>query len=218
MIQIVMLPVGIFQSNCYIVSCSDTGEGVIVDACDEADLILAEVNRLHVRISAVLETHAHIDHVSALPEVVAGLGAPVYMHREEVPVYESLGAQAVMFGLAAPKRVTIGRCLENGERIAVGKLSALVIHAPGHSPGSVCYHFADESPQRIFVGDVLFRGSIGRTDLPGGSYETIIHTLETVFLPLPDETIVYSGHGPETSVGQEKRFNPFLAPLARRSS
>lgn len=213
MIQVEMLPLGMFQSNCYIVSCSETGEGVIIDAGDEGEIILATVDRMHVRVKAILETHGHIDHVSALGEVVPALGVPVCMHKHEIPVYETIDHHATMFGLATPKRVTIDRLLEDGEEIPIGKLTAKVIHTPGHSPGSVSYHFPDESPPRIIVGDVLFKGSIGRTDLPGGSYGTIIETLINVFLPLPDDTIVYSGHGPETTIGEEKRFNPFLAPL-----
>ena len=115
-----------------------------------------------------------------------------------------------------PKTVSIDKTLEDGDEIQIGKLTAKVIHSPGHSPGSVCFYFANESPPRIIVGDVLFKGSIGRTDLPGGSYGTIMETLKNVFLPLPGETIVYSGHGPETTIEEEKRFNPFLAPLAQR--
>jgi glyoxylase-like metal-dependent hydrolase (beta-lactamase superfamily II) len=216
MIQVEMLPVGMFQSNCYIVSCSETREGVVIDAGDEGETILATIDRLQIRIKAILQTHAHIDHVAALDEVVPALGVPVYMHKDELQVYEALGHQANMFGLQAPRSVTIGKLLDDGDEIRIGNLTAKVIHAPGHGPGNACYHFADETPPRIFVGDVLFAGSIGRTDLPGGGYGTIVETLTNVFLPLPDDTIVYSGHGPETTIGVEKRTNPFLAPLANR--
>lgn len=215
MVNIQMLPVGMFQSNCYIVSCSDTGKGVIVDAGDEPETILAAVDEAHLVIEAVWTTHGHLDHVGALAGVVPALGVPVYMHRDEVDTYRALGHQASMFGLTAPKAVSVDRILETGEEIGFGNVTARVLHAPGHSPGSACFWFGDESPPRIIVGDVLFQGSIGRTDLPGGSYETMIETLRTVILPLPDETVVYSGHGPQTTVGDEKRFNPFLAPLAR---
>jgi glyoxylase-like metal-dependent hydrolase (beta-lactamase superfamily II) len=211
-----MLSLGMFQSNCFIVSCSETLEGVIVDAGDEGETILAAVDRSHLQIKAILETHAHLDHVGALAEVVPALGVPVCMHKDELKVYENIKPQSALFGLEAPKRVNVDKVLETGEKIHVGKLTAEVLHTPGHSPGSVSFYFADESPPRIFVGDVLFKGSIGRTDLPGGSYGTIVETLTNVFLPLPDETIVYSGHGPETTIGEEKQFNPFLGPLARR--
>ena len=214
MILIQMLPVGMFQSNCYIVSCSDTNEGVVIDAGDEGETILSAVDRSGVRITAILQTHAHLDHVGALDQVAPALAVPVCMHNDEVPVYERVEQQATMFGLGAPKRVPIDRMLEDGEKINIGNLTAKVVHAPGHSPGSVCFYFANETPPRIIVGDVLFKGSIGRTDLPGGDYGTIMNTLAGVFLPLSDDTIVYSGHGPETTIGEEKRFNPFLAPLA----
>lgn len=213
MILIQMLPVGMFQSNCYIVSCSDTNEGVVIDAGDEGETILSAVDRSGVRITAILQTHAHLDHVGALDQVAPALAVPVCMHKDEVPVYEGVGQQAMMFGLGAPKRVPVDRMLEDGEKINIGNLVAEVVHAPGHSPGSVCFYFANETPPRIIVGDVLFKGSIGRTDLPGGDYGTIMNTLAEVFLPLSDDTIVYSGHGPETTIGEEKRFNPFLSPL-----
>jgi glyoxylase-like metal-dependent hydrolase (beta-lactamase superfamily II) len=188
----------------------------VIDAGDEGEVILKTIDRLHINIIAILETHAHIDHVGALDEVQPALGVPVYMHKDELPTYDMLSQQAAMFGLKPPRSVTIDRTLKDGDEISIGKLTAKVLHAPGHSPGSICYYFGNESPPRIIVGDVLFKGSIGRTDLPGGSYGTIIETLTNVMLPLPDDTIVYSGHGPETTIGEEKRFNPFLAPLAQR--
>jgi glyoxylase-like metal-dependent hydrolase (beta-lactamase superfamily II) len=217
MIDIQMLPVGMFQSNCYIAGCSDTGKGVVIDAGDEAETILGAVERLKLDIEAVWTTHGHLDHVGALSEVIPALGVPMCMHREEVDTYRLLEHQASMFGLAAPKVVAVDRVLETGDIIGFGNVTAQVIHAPGHSPGSACFWFGDESPPRIVVGDVLFQGSIGRTDLPGGSYEVMMDTLRRVFLTLPDETVVYSGHGPHTTVGDEKRLNPFLAPLARES-
>jgi glyoxylase-like metal-dependent hydrolase (beta-lactamase superfamily II) len=179
-----------FQSNCYIVSCSDTNEGVVIDAGDEGETILSAVDRSGVRITAILQTHAHLDHVGALDQVAPALAVPVCMHKDEVPVYERVEQQATMFGLGAPKRVPIDRMLEDGEKINIGNLTAKVVHAPGHSPGSVCFYFANETPPRIIVGDVLFKGSIGRTDLPGGDYGTIMNTLAEVFLPLSDDTIV----------------------------
>jgi hydroxyacylglutathione hydrolase len=216
MIDIRTLSLGMFQSNCYIVSCGDTREAVVIDAGDEGEVILKTIDELHVNVTAILETHAHLDHVGALDEVKPALGVPVCMHKDDIPVYNTVGRQAAMFGLQPPRTVSIDRLLEDGEEIPIGRLTARVMHAPGHSPGSVCYYFGDQSPPRIIVGDLLFKGSIGRTDLPGGSYGTIIETLIRVILPLSDDTVVYSGHGPETTVGEEKRFNPFLAPLARR--
>ncbi len=215
MVNIEMIPVGMFQSNCFVVGCSDTGKGVIVDAGDEGETILAAVDRAHLQIEAVLTTHGHLDHVAALSEVIPALGVPMCMHKDELETYKHLGQQAAMFGLTAPKGVSVDRILETGEKISFGNVTAEVVHAPGHSPGSACFYFGEESPPRMIVGDVLFKGSIGRTDLPGGSYEVMMDTLKRVFLQLPDDTVVYSGHGPETTVGEEKRLNPFLAPIAR---
>jgi glyoxylase-like metal-dependent hydrolase (beta-lactamase superfamily II) len=215
MIDVEFLTVGPFQSNCYIVSCTETREAVIFDAGDEAARILDTVRSLGVRVQLIVNTHAHIDHVSALPEVAEELGVPVLMHRNEVPIYEIVPAQAAMFGVEAPGQVAIDRYVEDGDELRFGSVRGEFLLTPGHSPGSVCIHFAAASPPRLIAGDVLFRGSIGRTDLPGGDYDTIMRTLATRFIPLPGETVVYPGHGPATTIGEEKRTNPFLAPLAR---
>jgi glyoxylase-like metal-dependent hydrolase (beta-lactamase superfamily II) len=151
--------------------------------------------------------------VAALPDVVPALNVPVWMHRDDQSLYEGLDNQAAMFGLTAPGRVAIDRWVEDGETFAIGNVNASVFLAPGHSPGSVCLLFEDDDPAHVISGDVLFMGSIGRTDLPGGDYDTIIHTLKTRFVPLPDDTIVHPGHGPATTIGREKLTNPFLAPL-----
>ena len=213
MMQIETLSVGPFQSNCYIVACEQTDDAVIIDCGDEAPRILAAVERLGVNVRAIVNTHSHLDHVAALADVVDVLGVPVLMHADEMPVYDMLESQAAMFGLVAPRQVGIDRFVEHGENIEVGRLSAEVLLAPGHSPGSICLVFAGEAETVVFAGDVLFRGSIGRTDLPGGSYETIVETLRTLFVPMSDETIIYPGHGPATTMGEEKRTNPFVAPL-----
>ncbi len=215
MIKVDVIPVGMFMSNCIIVSCSKTSEGVIVDAGAEAETILYAIKNSDVRVKAVLSTHAHIDHVSALAEVVDALNVPTYMHVDECSVYDRVGASAMVYGLEPPEQVEISKFVEDGEKLQIGEVTAEFIHAPGHSPGSVCIVFRDESPPRVISGDVLFQGSIGRTDLPGGNFDTIMNTLKTVFLPMPDETVVYPGHGPETTVGEEKLTNPFLSPLTR---
>lgn len=217
MIEIETLTVGPFQSNCYIVSCSDTKAAVVVDAGNEAQRILSTVERLGVKVIAVINTHAHLDHVSALAEVSEALGVPVLMHALEMPIYEVISAQASMFGLPKPRTVPIDRFVEDGEEVIIGNVKGEYLLTPGHSPGSICIRFRDETPERLMAGDVLFQGSIGRTDLPGGDYDTIIHTLRTRFVPLPDDLIVYPGHGPETTIGEEKRTNPFLAPLCGSS-
>jgi len=215
MLQIDMLTVGMFQSNCYIVSCTETKEAVIVDAGDEGERIVEAVSGLGVDVQAVICTHSHLDHVGGLPEVVAALKVPVWMHKDDVPLYESIERQAAMFSLTAPARVAIDRFVEDGEHFTFGRVTGEFILAPGHSPGSVCVYFPGPTPPQLLCGDVLFAGSIGRTDLPGGDYGTIMHSLKTRFLPLPADTVCHPGHGPSTTIGEEKRTNPFLAPLAR---
>ncbi len=217
MIEIETHTVGPFQSNCYIVVCGETKKAIVVDAGDEAHRILAAIDRLGVSVQAIVNTHAHLDHVAALADVVQSLGVPVLMHRQEVPIYEMIGAQAAMFGMPEPRTVEIDRFIEDGEELVIGNVKGEFLLSPGHSPGSVCIRFRDETPQRVIAGDVLFQGSIGRTDLPGGDYDTILNTLKTRFVPLPDDTIVYPGHGPATTIGAEKRTNPFLAPLSGMS-
>jgi glyoxylase-like metal-dependent hydrolase (beta-lactamase superfamily II) len=216
MIRIQSLTVGPFQSNCHIVACERTGEAVIFDAGDDADRILATVEAMQVRVKAVINTHAHIDHVAGLAGVVDALGVPVFMHRADMPVYDALEQTAAMFGLPAPRRVNIHGWLEEGEIVRVGELEGSVMQMPGHTPGHIIVVFS-ASPLRAIVGDVMFQGSIGRTDLPGGDHDVMMKTL-TRFLPLPDDTIVYPGHGPATTIGAEKKWNPFLAPIALRAS
>jgi hydroxyacylglutathione hydrolase len=216
MFRIESLVVGPFQSNCHVVACTETHDAVIFDAGDDALRILALVKAMGVNVKAVVNTHAHLDHVAGLPGVINALGVPVFMHRDESAMYEAVGQQALMFGLHPPRVVPIHRWLAEGDVINVGNLRGEVMVMPGHSPGHVIVVFKDETPPRAIVGDVLFQGSIGRTDLPGGDHHVMMKTLER-FLPMADETIVYSGHGPETTIGEEKKWNPFLAPLAARA-
>lgn len=216
MFRIESLVVGPFQSNCHVVACTETKEAVIFDAGGDAPGILDIVKMMGVTVKAVVNTHAHIDHVSALAEVVDVLGVPVFMHKEEMPLYERVGQQAAMFGLAAPRTVPIHRWLEEGDVINVGKLRGEVMWMPGHSPGHIIVVFKDGVPPRAIVGDVLFQGSIGRTDILGGDHDAMMRTLER-FLPMADETVVYCGHGMATTIGEEKKWNPFLAPLMARA-
>jgi glyoxylase-like metal-dependent hydrolase (beta-lactamase superfamily II) len=154
--------------------------------------------------------------VAGLADVVDALGVPVFMHRSETLVYDALEQSAQMFGLPVPRKVAIHGWLEEGETIRVGELEGTVMLMPGHTPGHIIVLFGT-APPRAIVGDVLFQGSIGRTDLPGGDHDVMMKTL-TRFLPMPDDTIVYPGHGPQTTIGAEKKLNPFLAPIALRSS
>lgn len=212
MIRIQSLTVGPFQSNCHIVACERTGEAVIFDAGDEAPRILATVRAMNVNVKAVINTHAHIDHVSGLAPVVEALGVPVFMHHADVPIYDTLAESAMLFDLPVPGQVKIHRWLEEGEIVHFGDLEGRVMLMPGHTPGHIIVVFDRTTPPRAIVGDVLFQGSIGRTDLPGGDHAAMMQTLRR-FLPMPDDMIVYPGHGPETTIGAEKKWNPFLAPM-----
>jgi len=204
------LTVGMFQSNCFVVSCEDTRAAIVIDPGDEGDRILAHVDQKKLDVKMVVCTHGHIDHVAALPVVAQALGCPVLMHSGDLPLYESIDRQAMLFGLETPGKVKIDRILAGGEKLTFGNLTGEVIHTPGHSPGGVCIAFAGVKPPVVFVGDVLFRGSIGRTDLMGASERQMMKTLKEIILELPDEMIVYSGHGPETTIARERRSNPFL--------
>jgi glyoxylase-like metal-dependent hydrolase (beta-lactamase superfamily II) len=183
-----------------------------VDPGEEAGLILHKVEQSGAKPVAIWLTHAHLDHVLGVPRIAAETGASVWLHSADRPLYDAVPEQAAWFGLAPPPRLPApDREMVHGERVTVGALSFDVRHAPGHSPGSVCLL----GPGVAFSGDVLFAGSIGRTDLPGGDFGTLIASIERELLPLPDDTIVYSGHGPETTIGRERRTNPFLTGLYR---
>jgi hydroxyacylglutathione hydrolase len=208
-----VLTVGMFQSNCFVVSCGKTRQAVVIDAGDEADRIAAHVRDEGLAVQMIVCTHGHIDHVAALPELASVLGAPVAMHEDELVLYENVDRQAALFGLPTPGKVKVQRLLSDGDVISFGEVTGKVVHAPGHSPGGICIAFENETPPVAFVGDVLFRGSIGRTDLMGASERQMIKTLKDVILRFPDDTIIYPGHGPETTIRVEKRSNPFLIDL-----
>lgn len=211
--RVEMLTVGLFQSNSFIVSCEKTNEAIIIDACDEADRILGYIEREKLDVKMIVNTHSHIDHVTALPKVKSALGVPVVMHEKELELYKGIPQQAAMFGIDAPELVEIDRFVKEGDRISFGTCSGEVVETPGHSPGGITLLFRDESPPRAFVGDVLFEGSIGRTDLPGCDESQMARTLREVIMKLPDDTVVHSGHGRDTTIGREKRTNPFLLQL-----
>lgn len=210
--KIVQIPNGMFAENCYVVVDEQASECAIVDPGEEAGLILHKVKETGATPVAIWLTHAHLDHVLGVPKVAADTGAPVWLHPADRPLYDAVPDQAAWFGLALPERLPApDHDLAHGARLSVGELSFEVRHAPGHSPGSVCL----VGPGVALGGDVLFAGSIGRTDLPGGDFETLIASIERELLPLPDDTILYSGHGPETTIGRERHTNPFLTGVYR---
>ena len=213
MLQLEMMTVGPFQSNAFVLWCDETKEGIVVDAGDEAARILDAVKRNEVDVKMIVNTHAHIDHVAALPEVHAALEVPVLMCEKDMPVYDGVEQAAAMFGLPAPGTVAIDKFIGEGDTIEFGELKADILEAPGHSPGSVLLLFNGETPPVGIAGDVLFNGSIGRTDLPYGDHDVMMASLRDKIMPLPDDMVVYSGHGPKTAVGYEKKTNPFLQYL-----
>ncbi len=210
--KIVQIPNGMFAENCYLVVDEEAGACAIVDPGEEAGLILHKVKETGAKPVAIWLTHAHLDHVLGVPRIAAETGAPVWLHPADRPLYDAVPEQAAWFGLAPPENLPApDRDLAHGARLMVGAVSFEVRHAPGHSPGSVCL----VGPGVALSGDVLFAGSIGRTDLPGGDFETLIASIERELLPLPDDTILYSGHGPETTIGRERQTNPFLTGVYR---
>jgi glyoxylase-like metal-dependent hydrolase (beta-lactamase superfamily II) len=211
-----ILPVGLLQCNCSIVGDPKTREAIVVDPGDEVDGILAIIGRHGLRVRTIVITHAHIDHVGGLQKMHQATGAPVLMHPDDLELYNGLEAQAAWVGMRAPSKIEIDGLLREGDAVRWGPFQAHVLHTPGHSRGSVCLYLpADSTPQRdqpgkLFAGDTLFAGSIGRTDLWGGSLDQILRSIHSKLLVLPDETPVYPGHGSATTIGCERETNPFL--------
>jgi glyoxylase-like metal-dependent hydrolase (beta-lactamase superfamily II) len=210
-VKVVAIPNGQFLENCYLVIDEAARECVVVDPGEEAGMILHKLRETGATPVAIWLTHAHIDHVLGVPRLAAETGVPVYLHPADRPLYDAVPEQAAWFGLRAEALPPPDRELAAGQRLRVGALAFTVGHAPGHSPG----HVVLTGHGAVFAGDVLFQGSIGRTDLPGGDFDTLMASIERELLALPDSTIVYSGHGPHTTVGAERRSNPFLTPAQR---
>lgn len=204
---IAALPVGLIQTNCYVVGCEETRQGAIIDPGGHPERILAEVERHGLTIKYVLDTHAHFDHTDANGAIVQATGATLALHPADLPLLKASGG-AALFGLQADPSPLPDLELHGGDELAVGKLHFQVLHTPGHTPGHVCFYEANEGV--LFDGDVLFSRGIGRTDLPGGSFPQLMDSIQRVLFALPDETAVYSGHGPATTIGAEKRLNPWL--------
>ncbi len=203
--------VGSFQCNCTIIACDETKEAVIIDPGDEPTKIMEIVNHYGLKVKYLLHTHAHLDHIMATRDVKEKTNAEILLHKEDNFIYESLKMQASMFGFKVEEPLKVDRFVEDGEILSAGKnINTKVIHTPGHSPGSICFHFAGEKQPLIFSGDTLFARSIGRTDLWGASHSQLIQSIETRIFSLQEETLVLPGHGPKTTVWEEKRKNPFF--------
>ena len=212
----IKIPVGMLQCNCSILGDPVTREAIVVDPGDEVGRILDLLGRHKLTVKAIISTHGHIDHVGGLSRLHQCTGAPVMIHRDDLPLYKGLDEQAAFLGMPTPEMAEIDHLLREGDPLRWGSYEARVIHTPGHTPGSVCLYMPKDPSNvtvpvpQLFAGDTLFAGSIGRTDLWGGSMEQILASLRGKLMELPDETIVYPGHGPATTIGRERDSNPFL--------
>jgi glyoxylase-like metal-dependent hydrolase (beta-lactamase superfamily II) len=207
-------PVGPLGCNCSIVACAETKEALVVDPGGDAPRILAELSRLGVNAAMIVHTHAHFDHVLGTKEVAAGTMAETALHKDDRWLWDNVEMQLSMFGMSAGGAAPVGspsRELSGGERLAFGRREARVLHTPGHTPGSICFFVEVPGDEPVlFAGDTLFAGSIGRTDLWGGSATRIMESIHGQILSLPDSTVVIAGHGPETTILAEREENPFL--------
>jgi len=208
-IEATIIPVTAFQQNCTLLRCTKTGKGAVCDPGGEVDRILAEAQAKDVQIEKVILTHGHIDHAGAAAELAERLGVPIEgPHEDDRFWLEQLPAQAQQFGLDTVRVPTISRWLRGGDTVQVGETELEVLHCPGHTPGHVV--FFDREASLALVGDVLFQGSIGRTDFPRGDYDTLIRSIKDTLLPLGDDVRFVSGHGPMSTLGHERTTNPFL--------
>ncbi len=205
-LEVVALPNGQFVENCYLLADRRTREAVIIDPGEEPAMFLAELDTRGWTLRSIWITHAHIDHVMGVGAVHRASGAPIYLHPADLPLYDGVPRQGEWFGLRLDPLPAPAATLEHGGFVTVGDYDFEVRHTPGHSPGSVSF----VGHGMMFGGDVLFNGSIGRTDLPGGDLTTLMQSIQHQFLALPDSTRVLAGHGPETTIGVERLTNPYL--------
>jgi glyoxylase-like metal-dependent hydrolase (beta-lactamase superfamily II) len=203
-----ILPVGPLQCNCSVIGDETTHEAMVIDPGDNIDQVLALVRKHNLQVKQIVITHAHIDHVGGAMKLRAATGAPILLNQNDYDLLKILDVQAGWIGVASPGKVEIDRTISTGETVTAGSLTAQVLHTPGHTEGSICLYFPAET--KLIAGDTLFAGSIGRTDLPGGSMPKILRSLHGTVMSLPDETVVVPGHGELTTIGAERESNPFL--------
>lgn len=201
-----------FAKNAYVLGCERTREAVVIDPGDEVDQVIAAVAAHDLQVRYILLTHSHLDHISGCNAARAAFGAPLVLHRDDLFLYERVVQQGIAFGHRVQAQPPIDLWFESGSVWSFGDYEAVVHHTPGHSPGQVCLQVgrAGHVGTDLFVGDTLFAGSVGRTDLPGGDHETLLRSIREVLLPLGDACRVYPGHGPTTTIGEERLTNPFL--------
>jgi glyoxylase-like metal-dependent hydrolase (beta-lactamase superfamily II) len=203
-----ILPVGLLQCNCSVIGDESTHEAMVIDPGDEIEDVLGIVRKHNLQVKQIVITHAHIDHVGGAMKLRAATGAPILLNQNDYDLLKMLDAQAAWIGVASPGQVEIDRSITTGETVTAGSLTAQILHTPGHTEGSICLYFPAE--KKLIAGDTLFAGSIGRTDLPGGSHKKILSSIHETLLALPDATVVVPGHGELTTIGEERESNPFL--------
>ena len=206
-----------FYKNGFVVGCERTREGVLIDPGDEVDQLLAAAFEGDVQIQRILLTHAHVDHVTGVAAAKEALDVPVHLHKDDLFLYEQAVEHGRLFGLKVRPQPPIDD-FYGGSPLGFGDYAVTVHHTPGHCPGGVCLRIeksAGSGPRHLFVGDTLFAGSIGRTDLPGGDYEVLLQSITGVLFPLGDDAVVHPGHGPDTTIGRERQTNPFVLEYVR---
>jgi len=201
-----------FFKNGFVIGCEDTREGIVIDPGDDVELLLEAVKQHQLKIKYILLTHAHLDHITGVGRAKEVLGVPVVLHRDDNFLYEAVVQQGQMFGLAVERQPPVDAFYDGSGPWTFGNYAAWVHHTPGHCPGGVCLAVGRTSSaeRTLFVGDTLFAGSIGRTDLPGGDLPTLMRSIREVLFSFPDESVVHSGHGEQTTIGREKRTNPYV--------
>jgi len=212
--RIHQIPVGPFEMNAYIVAEENSPKCLLIDPGDEPDKLIEFIENHHLQPQLIVNTHNHIDHARRVSEIQKHYTLPFYIHEDDLPLLESIKNQGLLFGLDTSALPEVTGYLKHDETLKLVRENFLILHTPGHSPGSICLY----TPGHVFVGDVLFKDSIGRTDLYGGNFKILLKSINEKLFTLPDETIVYSGHGPTTTIGREKKHNPFLNPSAMQYS
>jgi hydroxyacylglutathione hydrolase len=203
-----IFPVGPLQCNCSVIGDPGTHEAIVIDPGDDIERVTAALEKHKLSVKHIVITHAHIDHVGGAMKLKKLTGAPILLNENDQGLLKMLDIQATWVGMKSPGAVAIDSGLNSGDKISAGDITANVIHTPGHTEGSVCIYFPAQ--EKLIAGDTIFAGSIGRTDLPGGSFDKIMRSLHREVLALPDETLVVPGHGELTTIGEERATNPFL--------